>query len=207
VAAWLALVALPAAAQDPLWVARYTSDSFLGPDARGVALAAGPDATVYVLAQVSNGYDTDFLTLKYDAAGVLLWVRRYDSGVGDTPRALAVDAAGRVGVTGSSVLPVNGTRTLVCDADGTLVWSAFHAGAGSVALAWGPGGSVYVAGGKLNSGFQDVWLARYDAAGAEQWSSTWGAANSGDWLAALAVDAAGNAYAPGTGSSRATPSR
>jgi hypothetical protein len=82
------------------WVALYD-----GPNHNDYAFAIALDSfeNVYITGS-SDEFFLDFLTIKYDSAGQEQWVERYDgpSGGSDIATAIAVDASGRVYVTGYS---------------------------------------------------------------------------------------------------------
>src|SRR5262245_13130915 len=78
------------------WVTRHSL---------AVVQTIGVDATgsVYV-----TGYDTHWVTIKYDSHGNELWIARFGNGCEDYPTALTVNSAGDVYVTGTDSF-------LVCD--------------------------------------------------------------------------------------------
>ena len=88
-------------AGNQLWVARYDGQGH--DDDRATALAVDSNDNVHVTGY-SVGTSLDYATLKYDANGNQLWVARYDGPANGTDwaRAIAVDAFGRVTVTGES---------------------------------------------------------------------------------------------------------
>jgi hypothetical protein len=85
------------------WVARYHGPG--GSDDNAYAVKVDASGNVYVTGEsVGPGTSTDYATLKYSAAGVQQWVRRYD-GPGNTVDgavALVIDNSGRIHVTGGS---------------------------------------------------------------------------------------------------------
>ena len=168
-------------------------------DASGGIVVTG---TGYVAGQAAN-----YVTVKYSGAAPP-WSRTYNGAANsyDEPKAIAVDAAGNIHVTGSS----RGARdadfaTVKYDPDGQELWTArYDSGETDVATAVGigPDGSVYVAGssdreGGLSEGYV---LVKYSIAGA-QLSVTPLGAGSGHAFdlspTALAVDAAGNVLVAG----------
>jgi beta-propeller repeat-containing protein len=136
------------------WVRRYDGPTtVLSRDYdRAVALAVDVNGNVFVTGNSSD----DFATVKYDAAGTEIWVRRYNGpGAGaDWATAIAVDASGNSYVTGSSF--GNATTqydfaTLSYDPSGTVRWTERYNGPGNLydtpySIAVHSSGSVYVSG-------------------------------------------------------------
>jgi hypothetical protein len=86
-----------------LWVRRYDQNS--GAD-EAAALALDSAGNAYVTGKsTGSGTGFDYLTLKYDGSGGLVWRARYnnkDVNGTDEATAIALDAAGNVYVTGRS---------------------------------------------------------------------------------------------------------
>jgi len=80
----------------------WTYPATPGPDVIPRAAASDGAGGLYLAVETLTGAE-DWVVLRYDKDGRLLWKRRYDSGNGqDTPYALAVDHKGAVIVTGTS---------------------------------------------------------------------------------------------------------
>jgi len=125
-------------------------------DDAGTAIAVDAAGNVYVAGYVtSTNPGVDFVTIKYSSAGKELWVKYYDGPVGgsDIARAIAVDKAGNVYVTGESV--GKGTyrdiATVKYDKLGQRRWVKRYNGPGNgddapSGIAVDKNGNVYVSG-------------------------------------------------------------
>lgn len=189
------------------WAARYNGPANNADGA--IALAVDGSGNVYVAGNSYNASgNPDYLTLKYNSAGVQQWEARYD-GTGndfDLLMALAVDGSGNVYVTGRS-LNVDGNydyATIKYNAAGVQQWLAPYNGPDELedygaALAVDGSGNVYVTGTSENTG--GGWnyaTLKYNAGGAQQWEARYNGPASGSKEArALALDATGNVYVTG----------
>jgi hypothetical protein len=136
------------------WVRRYDGPATMLPQDHdhAAALAVDVNGNVFVTGNSSG----DFATVKYDAAGTEIWVRRYSgeaAGI-DWATAIAVDASGNAYVSGSSY--GNSTTqydfaTLSYDPSGTVRWTERYNGPGNFydtphSIAVDASGDVYVSG-------------------------------------------------------------
>jgi uncharacterized delta-60 repeat protein len=176
------------------------------------ALAVDRAGNVYVMGSRRRIGSTTFnnVTLKYNSAGALQWVRKYN-GLGngdDRAAALAVDHGGNVYVTGGSW---NGTNhdyaTVQYDSAGTRKWIRTYNGSGNgndraVALGVDAVGNIYVTGYSANGDYYtsyDYTTVKYNSLGSRKWVKTYKASRSSDHgPLALGIDAAGNIYAAGS---------
>lgn len=150
--------------------------------------------------------EQDYLTIKYNVAGLQQWTARYNGPISepDHATAIAVDNSGNSYITGYS----NGSgldyATLKYNTNGVQQWVARYNGSANgsdiaYAIALDKNGNVYVTGGDqsvlYNSDYRTV---KYNNAGIQQWTAKYnGPANDNDEAYALAVDAAGNVYVTG----------
>lgn len=187
-----------------LWVSRYDGPAGEGDAVHDIAIDS--DSNVYVTGySYGSGTSTDFATIKYDADGNELWVRRYD-GPGsfyDSPEDIAIDSAGNVYVTGVSWGSATDYdyATIKYDPSGNELWVKRYNRLGSswdwaYAITIDGSGNAYVTG---DSGGIYVTL-KYDPNGNELWLREYAegagvAYGYGDF--AIAVDAGKNVYVAG----------
>ncbi|MEO0074890.1 MAG: SBBP repeat-containing protein [candidate division WOR-3 bacterium] len=155
------------------------------------------------------GTDYDFVTIKYNANGVLQWLQRYNGNSNsiDYATALTVDRIGNVYVTGVSYNMGSSYDylTIKYNTDGIAQWVTRYDGPANLSDASSvikidQLGNVYVTGRsygigtnrdyatiKYSNDGQLLWIARYDGLG-----------NSEDIANALVVDSTGNVYVTGS---------
>lgn len=149
----------------------------------------------------------DYLILKYDAAGAMLWMDRCQEGSLGTR--LMVDGAGNAYLTGFG--NEGGYLTIKYNANGVRQWVAHfnenvaslsprRAFPGEIYLAVDGSGNVYLAGSlKITNENTDFVTIKYDSSGNEQWVVTYDCPDQYiDKARALAVDDSGNVYVTGT---------
>jgi len=152
---------------DTVWMRRYNGQGCSNDYPVAVALDALRN--VYV---TGSSYG-DYATVKYDPAGHQLWEARYPgTQVYDWPRAIAVDSAGNVCVTG-----IGGTVRY--DTHGTQLWCD---SSDAMAVVFDDSGYVYL----CSSG----GISKFDTRGIQMWTGLWGGMY-------LAVDSHNDIYAFG----------
>ena len=179
-----------------------------------------------------NG-DYDWLVVKYNTSGQVVWAKNYGSTLGDFADGVALDASGNVYVTGffNSTMTVQGItvtsrgifgRFLAkFDPNGILLWLKTAGGTGLGPGSRSGGGragqrwdrranfrtrriSIHV---RIKAaGLGDAFIAKYDAAGNNLWVHGGGSTTSfaGDAAKAIAVDAANNFFITGDYTGTAT---
>src|SRR5262249_2079661 len=138
-----------------LWAAHYDG---LGLGSNyAVAIAVDLYGNVYVTGVSDSGY-FDYATVKYDSNGNQLWEARYHHSAPGVNfvRAMALDAAGNVYVTGDSN---SDYATVKYDSDGNQLWVARYHFAdqrynSATGVSVDAAGSVYVTGRSDTADFQ-----------------------------------------------------
>jgi uncharacterized delta-60 repeat protein len=186
------------------------------------SVSVGSDGSVLVAGYTSGSLPGqssagggDAFVRKVDAAGNELWTRQFGSGGTDYANSVSVGSDGSVLVAGytSGSLPgqssAGGGDAFVrkVDAAGNELWTRqFGSGgtdyANSVSV--GSDGSVLVAGytdgtlpGQSSAGIRDVFVRKYDAAGAEVWTHQFGTAAAFDAAYSVSVGSDGSALVAG----------
>ncbi|MGH7496629.1 MAG: SBBP repeat-containing protein [bacterium] len=189
------------------WVARYNGPS----DSADVANSAKLDASgnVFVTGW-STGLDRsrDFVTIKYDRAGVERWTRRYSHSdqSDDAPVGCAIDRHGNVYIAGNTLKIDNSSMitTLMYDNSGVQKW-VMHFGDQkrlfyrAQALAQDDWGNVYVTG-YCGTSLDDTefMTIKYDFVGQQKWAVSYkGRVRGRHQVEKIALDAEGNIFVAG----------
>jgi len=165
------------------------------------AVAAGPNA---------GGFDA--WIAKYNPEGDQLWIKQLGSAGEDYSADLATDGKGNVYLTGSTSGALEGRSAggfdiwvAKYDLEGNQQWIQQFGSVereGATAIATDSQGNVYLTGwtaGVLagsSSGGDDIWIAKYDSKGNQQWIKQLGSADE-DHTAGIATDGQGNVYLAG----------
>ncbi len=194
------------------WQQIYTSSS---DSAVAFAKAVDINENIYVLGKIySDSADFDYVTLKYSPAGVLKWVRTYNSTYNSTdlPSAICTDSLCNIYVTGSS--KDGGGKedylTIKYDSAGTQQWVERYDASGNgssldfaTALKADGTGNVYVAGHSMDANDEvNLVTIKYNSVGQQQWVRTF---YDGDYSqttlvhhTSLCLDSMANVYLAGT---------
>ena len=186
----------------------------------GFGIACDSSNNVYVTGYVQESVEGnpwlgtgDNILAKYNSNGERQWLKQWGTGNADTGHAAACDASGNVYVSGYSTGalygPRNGNRDLFLAkyaGDGTFLWGKQTGSletdqaygmvvdsSGNVFITGEAGGSLY---GNPYAGGSDAFLAKYDPAGNELWTTQLGTVND-DIAQAAAIDASGGVYMVG----------
>ena len=189
------------------WVARYNGPE--NSDDYANAMAVDASGNVYVTGHSrSSSSHYDYVTTKYNPAGIEQWVARYN-GPGnyqDTPKAIAVDAFGNVYVTGYSDGGDTSYdyATIKYNSDGVEQWVERYNNPDNsndivYAMALDDFGNVYVTGeSDDNVSRLNYTTIKYNNDGHQLWTAAYnGPGNYNDSARAIVLDALGNVYVTG----------
>ncbi|MDP6546226.1 MAG: SBBP repeat-containing protein [Phycisphaerae bacterium] len=188
---------------------------------RAYGVSVDSSGNAYVTGYTSGGLDGntgaggyDIFLTKYNTAGAKQWTEQLGTSVNDFARGVSVDSSGNAYVTGYTVGGLDG-NTNAGDKDmflakyntsGVKQWTRQL---GSVASDDGNGvavdssGNAYVTGytvgdldGNTSAGGYDMFLTKYNTAGAKQWTEQLGS-SAFEYAYGVSVDSSGNAYVTG----------
>lgn len=195
-----------------LWVRRYNGP--VDGEDEATDLSVDFSGNIYVTGG-SDGKETgrDYLTIKYNPEGEVIWEKRYSGkGTGfDQAGAISVDSLGNVYVTGESYDPKTGLDyvTIKYSPNGDTAWVRRYNGPVNgndyaKALVVDNSGSAYVTGYSLGEGSSyDYTTIKYYPDGGIAWVKRYdGTANKIDWAQDIAIDPFNNIYVTGRSEGR-----
>ncbi len=192
-----------------IWIQRYNGP--VNGDDGAVSLDIDNDNNIYVTGySLGTSENKDFCTIKYDAGGNLVWIKRYDDGFDDIPAALVTDNSGNIIVTGSVKNDyINNSEkylTIKYDNNGNILWQRKYE-----ATVYYPdipadltidiNGNIIVTGTSTTpENWDDILTLKYSSSGEQLWVNRFSLPSSGastDWGNAVISDANGNVFVTG----------
>lgn len=197
------------------WVGRYTT---AGSNIdRAKSMVVDPSGNSYVVGTSWNGSNFDIVTVKFDANGIQQWSTPYNGpGLGyDEARAIVVDPAGNVYITGYSAgASANyDVVTIMYDPAGVQQWVKRFNGTANgfdegYDLTLDATGNIYVCGGTTTTTSNANYVTiKYNSAGTQQWATTYSNTNTAsatETAYAICLDGTGNVYVTGSSYGNAT---
>jgi len=105
----------------------------------------------------------DYATIKLNAGGEQMWVKRFNTGINDYVKAITTDNDGNVYVTGQS----EGIAEVIkYDTDGHEIWTSGMLNGNPIDIATDDSGYIYITGEKY---YDDFFLFKYDGTGKVIW--------------------------------------
>jgi len=155
-----------------------------------------------------SGSSSDFVTIKYNANGDSLWLKRYNGASNgfDIANAIAIDASGNICVTGQSFGSTSAAdfATIKYKPNGDTLWVKKYSGPGNnqdqtYDIAIDALENVYVTGSSVGTGTQDDYVTiKYNAEGVQQWLQRYNiTGNVEDFPYSIGVDNNGNVFVTG----------
>jgi uncharacterized delta-60 repeat protein len=159
-------------------------------------------------ASYDNGTSFDYVTIKYNSDGNVVWNARYDGITNNNDEAVTVkvDALKNVYVTGTSFEGAESENivTIKYNQNGVVQWIKSFNGIGNgidraVDLTLDNAANVYVTGYSMNvSGHYDFITIKYNTSGNQDWVSYFNSSSGmNDFPSKIRVDNSGNVYVTG----------
>lgn len=189
-------------AGQPLWTNRYDGLGRNEDQATAITIDASNNIIVtgYSARNNSSPYNYGFATIKYSSAGLPLWTNRYDGpgNVDDKAKAVAIDAAGNIFVTGSSSLASGNFALIKYSSDGIPLWTNNTGAWNAVDLVVDSNGNAFLTGTVWNGTNFDYATSSYSNTGDPLWTNYYnGPGNGTDMGMSLSFGQTGNVIVTG----------
>jgi len=175
----------------------------------GVAIDSNDNPHIFGYTTSTGAGALDFLLAKYNSSGTIQWQRILGGAGNDIGRAVSIDSADNVYVTGRGDNGGNGNDFLIAkyNSSGTIQWQKFLGGTGdedATGITLDSNDNLFVGGYSSNpAGDYEFLAAKYDTAGTIQWQRTLGIVGSNSFMIGIKTDSENSVYfigqTPGTG--------
>ena len=183
----------------PQWV-RHSNFGVISYQDSVSAITIDNSGNIYVTGySLKMPYNKDYLTIKYDSLGNIIWEKRYDERKKESAKAIFVDDSGNVYVTGVSE---GDYLTIKYNQDGQILWTSRFDGGDydePVSILVDNFGNVYVTGKSYDYVTKyDYLTIKYNPRGTLLWARRHnGSSNGNDIPSSMVVDNLGNLYVTG----------
>lgn len=105
----------------------------------------------------------EYVTVKYDFSGNIMWVDTFDTGIGGEATSITTDGKGNVYITGRAIInSMDNFLTVKYDSAGRILWAdTMRAGGGAEGIAVDGNGNIYVTGYFYNGTDYDFLTIKY----------------------------------------------
>jgi uncharacterized delta-60 repeat protein len=189
------------------WAQTWNGVNNFDEESGGIYVDNSGNVYVTGTTEVTSGVNYNYITLKYDPAGVLQWAKQYNNPLNSIDNGIFIAGTGNdIYVTGSSYAA--GTNwdllTIKYNPNGDSLWTVRYSGTANTkeipyGFAVDLNGNAYVTGmtEDTSSGI-DYLTVKYNSNGIEQWHTRFTSpGNSQDIPEGLAIDGSGNVYVTG----------
>jgi len=161
--------------------------------------------SVYICgASYSPNNNWDYLILKYDSLGNLLWQRTFGASGYDYARGITIDDFFNIYLTGISQ-SVDGSfvATYKLNKNGEVIWERFHSENNSLAnsgekIIYDGRGNIFITGSTdFSVSGSDILTIKYDTAGNFYWSRVYGTVDKNEWGKVIGIDSSRNVLIAG----------
>ncbi len=192
------------------WVKRYNGAGNGGDAVVGIKVDGAGNIVACGYTDMGAAERHNFLTLKYNSAGTLIWEKQYNGTASsvDIATYMAVDANNNIYLTGFTT-QLSGTvldsnyGTIKYDPSGNLLWVVIYDGPNnsvdvSRSIFIDNASNVYITGSSEGTGSDDYATIKYSPSGSVVWIMSYnGTGNQNDYSTSVVADNNGNAYVTG----------
>ncbi|MCC6864785.1 MAG: T9SS type A sorting domain-containing protein [Ignavibacteria bacterium] len=192
------------------WQKRYNGAGNGGDAVVGLKVDSENNIVAGGFVDMGSAQGYNFLVLKYNSSGNLIWEAQYDgtSHFTDIATAMTVDAMNNIYLTGVTTqimgtIPDSNYATVKFDKNGVIQWTVFYNGPNnsvdvSRTVFVDNSLNVYISGSSKGAGSDDYVTIKYNSSGVAQWIMSYnGTGNSNDYSTSVVADDIGNVYVTG----------
>ncbi len=189
------------------WSTQYNNTTANGSDkASNISIDISGNVYVTGYSNATSTGNEDFITIKYNSAGVQQWATRYNGSGNSTDIPIGIQLNGTdTYITGKSFNGIDDViATVKYNSIGIQQWASIYtSGNGTdrpAALKVDASGNSFVIG-RTNNGTDDDFVTiKYNSTGVQQWATLYNSTTGDDRGMAIEIDGSGNSYVTGKSS-------